>query len=579
MSCDSKIDSFHSKSKGLLADLSYGLYKEVNFGNTKRANEYARDIQNIESISWLLDKHEKSTCGCAPVSCLCTGASSNPSFGSESFVSNTLDVNGPPTTNVELWKGILYNNKTKQLISVSSRALDVYDPACEIINGTRAAVCRLNATTHKSLRFWSWEGNVPTLLFDTEEIFDGIQEFELVSFYYSELHNSYFLKTNSDAGSVTGPIVIKVSADFSSVVVYNAGGVNVITASDPSPVLMEVVDSLNFIFIKRDANNLDVHSLVDMSLIKTITTTGFPYQKMTWSECECNLILTGGGDSANGVIHVVDHTALTVTNKLDTALYKNNTSIVTSGGKLLVLSRDENTFEMVFQKWNTCDDMTLLESVNTGVLMGAGTPGFQAIHSFIEDADGSILVTYLTAVGSVALSVFDKDFNLKFTKDLGFGSLGANIPNSWTNTNINFAGTNLIIHDINQNGVGGVTSYYLDYSVDSLEIVNPTCVVLTDEEICSLVNKLDGIKKVKKYGSITLNSSLTLASNCDRQFVFDQNTASAVWTINHNLGCFPQLFVLDTLGNRIYGSEAYPDNNTVIITFSVPIAGTAYLTY
>ena len=80
MSCDSKIDSFHSKSKGLLADLSYGLYKEVNFGNTKRANEYARDIQNIESISWLLDKHEKSTCGCAPVSCLCTGASSNPSF-------------------------------------------------------------------------------------------------------------------------------------------------------------------------------------------------------------------------------------------------------------------------------------------------------------------------------------------------------------------------------------------------------------------------------------------------------------------------------------------------------------------
>jgi hypothetical protein len=342
---------------------------------------------------------------------------------------------------------------------------------------------------------------------------------------------------------------------------------------------MEVVDSLNFIFIKRDADNLDVHSLVDMSLIKTITTTGFLYQKMTWSECECNLILTGGGDGANGVIHVVDHVALTVTNKLNTASFKNNTSIITNDGKLLVLTRDENTFEMVFQKWSTCDDMMLLDTVTTGISMGAAIPEFATIHSLIEDADGNILVTYIPFGGNVTLAVFDKDLNLKFVRDLGFGNTGSYIANSWTNTNINSVGTNLIIHDINKNGVGGITSYYLDYDSKSLERIKPKCVELTDAEINNLVNKLNGIPKIKVYNSATSGTGILQVNSCKNQFVHNQTTAATVWTINHNTGCFPAIVTVNSFGARIFGIENYVDQNTVTITFSVPVSGIAYLTY
>ncbi len=487
--CDDKITGFFTKAKELNACLGYNLTQAICVGNKPKAICAERDLENIRSMSWLLSKHQAGL----EEMCLCGGADSNVRFVSEEFVNNTLDVNGPPTTNVELWKGVLLNSKSNELISVSSRALDVYDPACEAIFGTENALCRLNPTTHKSLRFWSWDDNVPTLLFDTGEIFDGIQEFELVSFYYSELHDSYYLKVNSDAGAITGPILIRVSSDFTSVNVVGLNGVNVPTAANPDPVLMEIADGLNYIFIKRDADNLDVYSLADMTFVKTIVTTGFPYQKMTWDSCECNLILTGGGDNGNAVVHVVDHITGVVTNKYNTALFKNNTSIIKNDGKLLVLTRDESTFTMVLEEWNTCDNMTMVNSVNTGILMGAGVPEFATIHSLIEDEEGNLYITYIPSGGTASLAVFDKDFNLKFTRSLGWGPFGSNLPNSWTNSNINFTSTNLIVHEINQNGVGGTVSYYLDYDLDSLENPRPKCISLTDEEICDMVEKINRI--------------------------------------------------------------------------------------
>jgi len=579
MSCNSKIDSFFSKAKKLKAGLSYAVYKELLFGNTEKAEKYEKSLQDIKSLSWLLTKHEYSTCDCDKHDCLCAGASSDVVFNEEEFITGVLDVNGPGTTYPELWKGTLFNPKKGNLISVSSRALEVYDAACEAVLGVENPQCRLSPNTHRTLRFWEWNDKVPTLLFDTGLLFDGIQGFEVVSFYYSELHDSYYLKINSDTATLTGPIVVKVSGSFSSVQVFDVGGINVSSSSAPDPVLMEVADSLNYIFIKRDADNIDVHSLVDMVLIKTITTTGFPYQKMTWNDCECNLILTGGGNSGNAVIHVVDHILGTVTNKLDTNLYKNNTSIITNNGELLVLTRDENTSEMVFQKWSSCDDMELLETINTGISMGAVSPEFQTIHSLIEDDQGNIYVTYIPTGGSTTLAVFDSSFVLKFTRDLGFGSLGGSLPNSWTNSNINNSDSNAIVHNVNENGTGGLTSYYLDYDVKSLVRIKPKCIELTSEEISIVTNKLNAIVVPKAYKSLGLNTNIKNIKDCNRLFVFQQSTASVLWTINHNLNTFPVIIAVDNLGNKLTGLETYVSKNTVTILFSVPVAGTAYLTY
>lgn len=61
------------------------------------------------------------------------------------------------------------------------------------------------------------------------------------------------------------------------------------------------------------------------------------------------------------------------------------------------------------------------------------------------------------------------------------------------------------------------------------------------------------------------------------QYTHTQYSASATWTVVHNLAYNPNITVLDTAGTVMEGSYAYPDINTAIITFSASFAGYAYL--
>lgn len=58
---------------------------------------------------------------------------------------------------------------------------------------------------------------------------------------------------------------------------------------------------------------------------------------------------------------------------------------------------------------------------------------------------------------------------------------------------------------------------------------------------------------------------------------FDQIVPAAVWTINHGLGRYPSVTVIDSAGDPIVGDARYPSNNVIVITFTSPLAGTAYL--
>lgn len=63
----------------------------------------------------------------------------------------------------------------------------------------------------------------------------------------------------------------------------------------------------------------------------------------------------------------------------------------------------------------------------------------------------------------------------------------------------------------------------------------------------------------------------------DLSYVHDQVSASSVWTINHGLQFIPNITVVDSSGTVVEGSYNYPDENTVIATFSSAFAGKAYL--
>lgn len=57
-----------------------------------------------------------------------------------------------------------------------------------------------------------------------------------------------------------------------------------------------------------------------------------------------------------------------------------------------------------------------------------------------------------------------------------------------------------------------------------------------------------------------------------------QAEPSDTWVIRHGMGQYPNVVVVDTAGRRIYpGGERYPDENTLILGFGVPLAGTADL--
>lgn len=60
-------------------------------------------------------------------------------------------------------------------------------------------------------------------------------------------------------------------------------------------------------------------------------------------------------------------------------------------------------------------------------------------------------------------------------------------------------------------------------------------------------------------------------------YTFNQATPSVTWSITHDLQRHPSVTIVDSSGNHIMGETFYQDNNNIILTFSAPFAGVAYL--
>jgi hypothetical protein len=56
-----------------------------------------------------------------------------------------------------------------------------------------------------------------------------------------------------------------------------------------------------------------------------------------------------------------------------------------------------------------------------------------------------------------------------------------------------------------------------------------------------------------------------------------QGSASATWTITHNLNKFPSVTIVDSEEEQVFGVVDYQSANTIVLTFSAAISGKAYL--
>lgn len=63
----------------------------------------------------------------------------------------------------------------------------------------------------------------------------------------------------------------------------------------------------------------------------------------------------------------------------------------------------------------------------------------------------------------------------------------------------------------------------------------------------------------------------------DLHFKFTQSSPSAEWVIPHDLDKFPSVSVRDTAGTDIEGVVSWPSSEQVIIEFSAPFSGVAFL--
>lgn len=69
----------------------------------------------------------------------------------------------------------------------------------------------------------------------------------------------------------------------------------------------------------------------------------------------------------------------------------------------------------------------------------------------------------------------------------------------------------------------------------------------------------------------------TLSTQGASTFVFTQGLSATTWNINHNLGRFPSITVIDTANTIVTGEYTYIDDNNVTLNFSAQFAGKAYL--
>ena len=77
--------------------------------------------------------------------------------------------------------------------------------------------------------------------------------------------------------------------------------------------------------------------------------------------------------------------------------------------------------------------------------------------------------------------------------------------------------------------------------------------------------------------SVIALSATGISVTTDAFYTFTQSSASATWTVQHNLEKYPSVTVIDSANDVVYGNTTYIDENNLTINFSAPFSGKAYL--
>jgi hypothetical protein len=147
----------------------------------------------------------------------------------------------------------------------------------------------------------------------------------------------------------------------------------------------------------------------------------------------------------------------------------------------------------------------------------------------------------------------------------GHSNSSSLIPERIDLSGIDLGGTGGIVPDVvidniyNSNKIAE-WNYAYQKTVESVEVMN------NGDSFTIILNFIDNT-----------SISETFIVGQDKNYVHDQQTASDTWIINHNLGKFASVGIVDTAGDEVEGEVKHNSNNQVTIKFSAPISGKAYI--
>lgn len=109
---------------------------------------------------------------------------------------------------------------------------------------------------------------------------------------------------------------------------------------------------------------------------------------------------------------------------------------------------------------------------------------------------------------------------------------------------------------------------------------NETPLSVSTTEVTSTVNlEATGFQTPAGTSSqfLMADGSVSTGGSSDLTYNHNQGTSSASWSINHSLGKFPSVMVVDTAGSVVTGTITYTDLNNITINFNSAFSGDAYL--
>lgn len=146
---------------------------------------------------------------------------------------------------------------------------------------------------------------------------------------------------------------------------------------------------------------------------------------------------------------------------------------------------------------------------------------------------------------------------------------------------VKLLGTNIASGIVPFTSEDSFPTHYSEYGkggwreVSTIEEMNSIPLARRKIGMAVYVEDVDTIYILK--GGITNDCWVSLESSQATTFVFTQASSSNRWEINHKLGKFPSVTVVDSAGTTVIGDVQYIDNNNVVVEFSSPFTGKAYL--